>query len=124
MSTTRTDCLFDCGQEQQIINLQSELEAEQRDGRALRDELSNLRRDLHDLRLENDELQHEVQNHRHHRRTTMLGALLGALLLLVAGATSSITAVPKNPPMAPPAVSECHTDSECEGLPVMEWGDI
>ena len=111
-------------QTQRIINLQIALEAEQREGRALYDRFLCLRRYHLDLYLENAELRREVESHRHPRRTTMLGALLAALLLLVAGVTGSITAVPKNPPVAPPTVSECHTDSECEGLPVMEWGDI
>ena len=69
-------------------------------------------------------LQAEAEAQRHRYRTTMLGALLAVLLLIATVITGAVTAVPKHPLVAPPAASECHTDSECEGLPAMEWGDI
>ena len=69
-------------------------------------------------------LQAEAEAQRHRYRATMLGALLAVLLLIATVITGAVTAVPKHPLVAPPAASECHTDSECEGLPAMEWGDI
>ena len=69
-------------------------------------------------------LQAEAEAQRYRYRATMLGALLAVLLLIATVITGAVTAVPKHPLVAPPAASECHTDSECEGLPAMEWGDI